>query len=202
MSAVLACGLIGACDARRVEESDSSPSKATALTAETGKPQESETHFTPDPERAALRAPTIEDLLRADTLAVLGEIPEHTRYAAARLPRTPSGNEFHIAYVSGSHLCGTGGCSLLLIETTAGGYRLVSSTGTTRPPIRVLETSTKGLPDLAVWSAGGGDLVGHEAWLKSDGVAYPFGAGGVDETTTPDAPGRVLISEDDLRPLR
>ncbi|MGH6963522.1 MAG: hypothetical protein ACREE0_03470 [Phenylobacterium sp.] len=78
-----------------------------------------------------------------------------------------------LAYVSGPALCGRGGCSLYVLENTGRGYRLVTRTTITRPPIRVLTHRSHGWRDLGVLVAGGGIIPGYEAVLRFDGKRYP-----------------------------
>lgn len=98
-----------------------------------------------------------------------------------------------LAYVSGPEWCGSGGCHLYVLEARGASYVLRGSLTVTRPPIRVLPTSTKGWSDLGVFVAGGG-VKGHEARLRFDGRRYPSNptlAG-----WSPGGPGRVLIDRE------
>ncbi|WP_172493805.1 hypothetical protein [Gluconobacter oxydans] len=70
-------------------------------------------------------------------------------------------------------LCGSGGCTLYVLSLTPSGYRLVTSILATRPPIRVLSSTTHGWHDLGVSVAGGGITAGYEARLCFDGHRYP-----------------------------
>jgi hypothetical protein len=70
-------------------------------------------------------------------------------------------------------LCGSGGCDLIILSLTPNGYRVLSDIRVTRPPIRVLRTSTHGWHDLSVLVAGGGILPGYRARLRFDGKSYP-----------------------------
>jgi len=70
-------------------------------------------------------------------------------------------------------LCGSGGCMLYVLSLTPTGYRLVTKITITRPPIRVLPTTSHGWSDLSVLVAGGGIIPGYEARLRFDGHGYP-----------------------------
>ncbi|WP_428969338.1 hypothetical protein ACQR50_00110 [Sphingomonas sp. Xoc002] len=70
-------------------------------------------------------------------------------------------------------LCGSGGCDLTILTLTPTGYHAVSDISITRPPIRVLNSSTKGWHDLSVLVSGGGILPGYRVRLRFDGRSYP-----------------------------
>jgi hypothetical protein len=112
----------------------------------------------------------------------------HVRIGAAR--------EEILAYLSGTGLCGSGGCTLLVLERHGSSYDVVTSISISRPPVRVLPTSHHGRPDLAVFVAGGGIVDGYEAVLPFNGATY------ADNPTVPPAhplhgaAGRVVISSD------
>ncbi len=77
-----------------------------------------------------------------------------------------------VVYAQGRTLCGSGGCRTLILRFDGSSYRVVSRLSITRPPIRVLETTTNGWRDLSVRVAGGGSRA-HEAILPFDGKTYP-----------------------------
>lgn len=69
--------------------------------------------------------------------------------------------------------CGSGGCTLCVLTPAADGYRVVTRMTVTRPPVRVLSTSSHGWRDLAVRIAGGGSLQPYDVALRFDGLSYP-----------------------------
>ncbi|MDE3011625.1 MAG: DUF1311 domain-containing protein [Pseudomonadota bacterium] len=77
-----------------------------------------------------------------------------------------------LLYFSGSEWCGSGGCTLIVLQKSAGALEPVGHTTVTRLPISVLSSRSHGWHDLAVWSAGGGG-VPHQALLAFDGKHYP-----------------------------
>lgn len=83
-----------------------------------------------------------------------------------------------VAYVSGSRICGTGGCNAYVFEqrpASAGAsssYRLVTKIVPARLPISVLPTSHNGWRDIGVKVAGGGIIPGYTAALSHDGKSY------------------------------
>ena len=70
-------------------------------------------------------------------------------------------------------MCGSGGCVLFVLTPQGRRYRVVTRMTVTRPPIRVLATSTRGWRDLGVRVAGGGITRPYEARLRFDGRSYP-----------------------------
>lgn len=109
-----------------------------------------------------------------------------------------------IVYWISSQSCGSGGCDAYIIQATSEGFRIVTRMTVTRPPIRMLETTSKKWHDLTVFVDGGGILPGYEALLQFDGKTYP------QNPTVPPArrankgaSGKVLIrSAEDAFPLQ
>lgn len=77
-----------------------------------------------------------------------------------------------LVLLTGSNWCGTGGCTLLVLQGTASEFRLVSSSSIIQTPLIVSETRTNGWRDLIVDLRGGGATPGKVA-LKFDGKGYP-----------------------------
>ena len=71
-----------------------------------------------------------------------------------------------------SSFCGTGGCHTLVLDPHGDTYNVLASLTITRPPIRVLPSTTNGLRDITVWVQGGGISLGYEALLPFDGRQY------------------------------
>ncbi|WDA41911.1 hypothetical protein [Erythrobacter sp. BLCC-B19] len=69
--------------------------------------------------------------------------------------------------------CGSGGCTLFVLEKAGSTFRLVSRTTVTQLPIRLLDTKTNGWRDLSVGAHGGGVMEARNAQLRFDGNAYP-----------------------------
>lgn len=90
--------------------------------------------------------------------------------------RTVDGGDAHrritLAYLADRDWCGSGGCTLVVAESTPEGAVLLGRTTITRPPIRVLASSTNGMPDLGVLVCGGGIIECYEAVLPFDGRRY------------------------------
>jgi len=115
------------------------------------------------------------------------------RYASA-VTRGP--DALTVVYLSGGGYCGSGGCTVLILRNSAGLYERLGRLTVARTPIRLLESRTEGLPDLAVGVSGGG-AEPHEALIPFDGRRYAS-----NPTVAParriegDAPGQTLITED------
>jgi hypothetical protein len=126
-----------------------------------------------------------------------------TRYSAASANLGGDGREAVVAYISGQRWCGSGGCTLLVLEPRASSYQVVGKITIARLPITVLPSTTNGWHDIGVWVQGGGVQPGYEAALSFDGRRY---------TSNPSVPparrlaektiGEVLIPADEkAKPL-
>jgi len=98
---------------------------------------------------------------------------ETARYAAAFYDLNGSGSPQAIVYLLDKQFCGTGGCPTLILTQDKDSWRIVTEVSISRPPIRVLPTTSHGWHDIAVFVAGGGILPGYEAKLRFDGKTYP-----------------------------
>lgn len=94
-------------------------------------------------------------------------------YSVTLIDLNEDGKREAIVYVVGSSVCGSGGCSLLVLTPSARGYRLVTTTTVTHLPIYALKARTNGWRDLSVLVAGGGILPGHYVRLRFNGRKYP-----------------------------
>ena len=102
-----------------------------------------------------------------------------------------------LAYVSGEGWCSSGGCSLVVLKRDGTDFTEVVRTTNTRLPLGVLDTESRGWPDLWVSTAGSDELSGRRI-LKFDGTSYP-----ADPTKPPAEPleildTQILIEEGDL----
>jgi hypothetical protein len=143
-----------------------------------------------DPAMESLRA-----YLRADLFDPHDAGPD-TRAATALVDLDGDGRREAIVYVSGSTMCGSGGCHLLILTRAGASWREVARTAITWPPIRVLSARTRGWRDIGVFVAGGGILPGYEAVLKFDGRRYPPNPSMVPRRRGPPPPGRTVIGRD------
>lgn len=131
--------------------------------------------------------------LGAAIATVLGDDAASTRMAV----KFAGEGEGRIAlvYLVGMNWCGTGGCNLLILRQTATGWEQVGNVSRVSNPVRVLTTSTNGLPDLGVTVSGGGGPPAYEAKVAFDGRSYPRSPS--DEPLV-GAEGTVVITDADL----
>ena len=109
--------------------------------------------------------------LRAFLQTFDAELKEH--FIAALADLNGDGSPEAIVYLTSSGWCGSGGCTMLILEQAGGSWRLLTKASITRPPIRVLGTKSNGWRDVGVWVQGGGIQPGYEAQLCFDGQTYP-----------------------------
>jgi hypothetical protein len=75
-----------------------------------------------------------------------------------------------LVYMTGEAWCGSGGCTLLILEQHGASFRELGHTPTVRLPIRELTTSSNGRLDLGVWEA---DAVSaYEQAVRFNGWRY------------------------------
>jgi len=77
-----------------------------------------------------------------------------------------------IVLLSGRQFCGSGGCTLLVLQRHGASWHLVSKTTLVRPPIRALRTRNDGWATLSVQVQGGGIMPGYTATLPFQGSGY------------------------------
>lgn len=77
-----------------------------------------------------------------------------------------------LVYVTGSEVCGSGGCQLLVLQKVAGRYRTLAEISLAHNPIVVSAHQTRGWHDLFLWVSGGNPEPGYNAVLPFDGKTY------------------------------
>ncbi|WP_226659259.1 hypothetical protein [Pseudalkalibacillus hwajinpoensis] len=75
-------------------------------------------------------------------------------------------------YLVGPTVCGTGGCSGLLLEEKDGGYQVISRFSLVRTPVIIQNETTNGWKDIIMYVAGGGIEPSYHQ-LKFNGESYP-----------------------------
>jgi len=95
------------------------------------------------------------------------------RYLDAFVDLNGDGKQEAIVYLMGNSWCGTGGCRTLVLTRKGASWKVVTHITITRPPIRVLSSTSHGWHDISVWVQGGGIQPGYEAELRFDGKNYP-----------------------------
>jgi hypothetical protein len=96
-----------------------------------------------------------------------------TRYKDVFVDLNDDGQAEAVVYLTGGGWCGSGGCNTLILSKTDSSFNLVTNITISRPPVRVLTSTSHGWHDLSVWVQGGGVLPGYEAELRFDGSTYP-----------------------------
>ncbi len=95
-----------------------------------------------------------------------------TRYIAGFRDLNADGTPEAIVYLMGKW-CGSGGCNTLILTRDGSSWKIVANIRITRPPIRVLTSTSNGWRSIGVWVQGGGIQPGYEAELRFDGKTYP-----------------------------
>ena len=78
-----------------------------------------------------------------------------------------------IVYLEGNGWCGTGGCTMLILEPQSSSFKIINKITIVNLPIRVLSSTTNGWHDISVFVEGGGIQPGYEARLAFNGKKYP-----------------------------
>lgn len=96
--------------------------------------------------------------------------PPAYRYALTDL--SSDGRLDAIVLISDPDYCGTGGCTLLVIQGTSAGFKVISDSTITREPIYLLREVRSGWHTISVLVAGGGVEAG-QALMRFNGKQYP-----------------------------
>jgi len=83
------------------------------------------------------------------------------------------GREEVLVYMRGRQWCGSGGCTTLILSRGMDSWKVVSKIPVTRPPIKVLSSTSNGWHDVGVTVGGGGIQTSYEVRLRFDGHTYP-----------------------------
>jgi len=107
-------------------------------------------------------------------LSLWGKVsPDKTTQITAVTVKTNSGKPEDIVYVSGQDWCGSGGCTLLILEPSEATFKILGKVTIVQLPVRLLASSRNWHPDIGVTVQGGGVRVGYEAVLSFNGENYP-----------------------------
>jgi hypothetical protein len=102
-----------------------------------------------------------------------GSFDETTRIAAVSVKAKGEASEEEIVYVSGQSWCGSGGCTMLILEPAESSFKVLGRVTIVQLPVRLLSSMENGHPDIGVRVRGGGIQPGYEAVLSFDGTTYP-----------------------------
>ncbi|WP_226678252.1 hypothetical protein [Mesobacillus jeotgali] len=98
-------------------------------------------------------------------------------------------------YLIGPVVCGTGGCSGLVLEHANGGYEAISRFSLVRTPVVISEVKTNGWKDIIMYVAGGGIEPSYRV-LKFNGKTYPLNPSIQPEVDSETIKGIGIISDD------
>ena len=103
-----------------------------------------------------------------------GAPPEASeRFFADTIDLNGDGTQDAVVVLSTSYWCGTGGCTMLILEGQKDkSFRLVSESSLVRPPVMVSDAKTNGWQDLIITVSGGG-MPAKTVAMKFDGKKYP-----------------------------
>ncbi len=97
---------------------------------------------------------------------------DEVRYYYNRLDLNGDGRLETIVYLTGSTLCGSGGCSAVIFKQENDKYEKLSQFTLANTPIIISNKRTNGYKDIIMYVSGGG-IEPFYAHLKYDGVTYP-----------------------------
>jgi hypothetical protein len=121
--------------------------------------------------------------------------PDKTARIAVCTVNTIDGKpEEDIVYVSGRDWCGSGGCTMLILQSNESAIEVLGRVTIVQLPIRLLPSQNYGHPDIGVSVQGGGILRGYEAVLSFDGESYPSNPSVPPARKAAVARGRVIIA--------
>ncbi|REJ09874.1 hypothetical protein [Halobacillus trueperi] len=98
---------------------------------------------------------------------------ENIRYYYNRIDLNNDGDKEVFVFLVGPFVCGTGGCSAVILKENEGEYQVLSRFSLVRNPVIVSKTTTNGYRDLVMYVAGGG-IEDFFAQVKFDGKTYPL----------------------------
>jgi uncharacterized protein YecT (DUF1311 family) len=97
---------------------------------------------------------------------------QRTRFVAAFADLNGDGVPEAIVYLTGAW-CGSGGCTMLVLDQSSGSWRIVANVTVVQTPVRVLKNVVNGWRSIGVRVQGGGIQPGYEAELRFNGKSYP-----------------------------
>jgi hypothetical protein len=100
-----------------------------------------------------------------------------------------------LVYLTGPIVCGTGGCSGLVLKRANGDYKVISRFSLVRAPVIISETKTNGWKDIMMYVAGGGTEPSYRV-LKFDGNTYPLNPSIQPKVDSDSIKGIGIISDD------
>src|SRR5665213_2647415 len=106
-----------------------------------------------------------------------GGLPDKTtRVSIVSVPLEIGASEEQIVYVTGRGWCGSGGCTLLILEPSADTFKVLGDLSVIQLPVKVLPGFTKGHPEISVSARGVSVGSEYRVPLSFDGRRYPADA--------------------------
>ena len=99
-----------------------------------------------------------------------------TRYDFNRVDLSGDGEPELPVHLFGGNMCGTQGCTTLILQRQGSGYKALAQIGSTKTPVFVSQHATNGWKDLIVIVSGGSTLPSYYAILPFNGRGYPENA--------------------------
>jgi hypothetical protein len=131
-------------------------------------------------------------------LTLGGKVPADATTKIATFHVEAGNGKFEdVVYVSGDGWCGSGGCTLLILEPTESTFKVLGKVTIVQLPVRLLSSMNNGYPDIGVIVQGRGILAGHEAVLSFNGESYPRNPSVPPARKTSVVRGKVIIANTD-----
>jgi hypothetical protein len=142
------------------------------------------------------RDPAVEtallDLFPDYTLKAVEIEGQTARYLYNRVDLDDDGRDEAVVYLLGTHFCGTGGCSLVILRPTENGLAVVNNFPASEVPLVVKRHASNGWRDLVRLTAGGGAEPAYHL-LQFDGERYVAAGTVVDNLALE---GTALLADD------
>lgn len=156
----------------------------------TPEPESSPATVTASGMTAEQEDPALRPYLQAQTRDALSPLGYVARTSGEGLDRLT------LVRLIGPEYCGSGGCQLLVLGAQGDPFANLGNVSIVNTPVRILETSTNGRPDIGVQVRGGGISEPYEAILKFNGTRYPSNPSVIPGVTR-NVGGTVVIAEGD-----
>jgi len=117
---------------------------------------------------------------------------EVTQYRQTDHDLNGDGSTEHIILATSRYWCGTGGCTLFVIQATGEGFTLVSRTTIVNTPVRLLDTETNEWRDLE-FRARADAFTSWRVKLTFDGSGYASNPTVPPAERVTDLPGEVIL---------
>lgn len=129
-------------------------------------------------------------------LSLGGRIPPDTttRITTYRVKTGDGKIEVDIVYVSGQGWCGSGGCTLLIVECSATSFKVLGKVTVVQLPVFLMPSMTHGYPDIGVIVRGIRVGSAYEAELSYDGISYPENPSSPPSRPLKGIKGKVIIA--------